>query len=166
MSAVAMQINSVFQRDIPSNSSAEIIRHVFPRSRVRVPWPQSSWFKRLRTRFDELTSLRHGWDGYRGVPVSFNCALFASGMLESIFDEDVDAPFLVPKSDGSLQVEWHLNGYDIEIEVLKPFEVLALRHDNHSDLTEEVELQDDFGLLAEWVADLSRERNPVERAGI
>lgn len=160
----AVQTKTFYVDDRIKRESAEIVRPAFKNSRVRLQWCESHWFKRLQQRLNALTSLAPGWDGYRGKPVSFTCAMFAAQLLERVCNEKVPAPSLVPGSDGSIQIEWHINGYDIEIDVLAPFEVVASRFDTHTENDEQEELQDDFTLIARWVSELAAERSPVATA--
>lgn len=127
--------------------------------RVRVNQPNSAWVLELNDRFDELTSLPLGWDGYAGQPVSFTCAQFAANLIERLFVNGVSAPQLVPGSDGTLQIEWHQNQYDIEIDVLAPYHIVATRYDHLEDADLEFELQSDFTHLAEWIEDLTKDRS-------
>ena len=56
----------------------------------------SSWVRALESRFEEVTALSSGWDGYAGKPVSFGCATFAANLLEAICIDSLPAPQLVP----------------------------------------------------------------------
>ena len=128
---------------------------------VTVARNDSQWVQELESRFIELTGLPIGWDGYQGKPISLSCAKFAANLIESIYVASVPAPKLVPGSDGTLQLEWHLNGFDIEIDVLAPFEVVATRHDHVTEAVDEIDVQSDFSELAEWVIALGEERAVV-----
>ena len=130
-------------------------------TRVRVSNPRSPWVKELEKRFNVLTSLRKGWDGYVGLPVSFTCAQFAANVIERLYTDALPPPQLVPMSDGTLRLEWHMNQYDLEIEVLAPYEVVAFRTDLKTDEEQEIEVQTDFTELAEWVSDLAAVRQPA-----
>lgn len=127
---------------------------------VRVVRNASQWVQELESRLNSLTKLPIGWDGYQGKPVSFSCAKFAANLIESICVDNVPAPQLVPGSDGTLQLEWHLNDYDIEIDVLAPFEVVATRYDHVTGEEDEIEVQSDFSKLAEWVTALEAGLQP------
>jgi hypothetical protein len=99
-------------------------------------------------------SLPKGWDGYSGIPVTFTCAVFAASLLERLYVDGVPVPQLVPGSDGSIQIEWHVNGYDVELDVLAPYEVSAVRRSLATNDVDEVELQTDFTALIGWIAAL------------
>ena len=118
----------------------------------------------LESRLSRLTGLPEGWDGYQGKPVSSSCAGFAATLIESICDDNIPAPQLVPGSDGTLQLEWHLNGYDIEIDVLAPFEIAATRYDRVTGEEDEIEVRSDFSKLAEWVKALGEARAASQAA--
>lgn len=154
------QLSAVFQDEIPnlirSDSLASL--RTFSRSRVRVPQHNSSWIIQLGNRLNELTSLPRGWDGYAGLPVSFDCAQFAANLIERLCIDGVSAPQLVPGADGTIQIEWHVNQFDIEIDILAPYNVTATRFDHISEQEEDIELQADFSALAEWVSELGQNR--------
>ena len=54
-----------------------------------------------------------------------------------------------------------LNGFDIEIDVLAPLEVVATRYDRNTEAVDEIDVQSDFSELAEWVTALGEERAVV-----
>jgi hypothetical protein len=108
----------------------------------------------LRQRFNELVNLPVGWDGYAGMAVTFDCAVFAANFLERLYVSEVPAPDLVPGSDGSIQIEWHRNGFDIELDVLAPYEVNAIRRNVATDEIEELQLQMDFTEVQHWILSL------------
>ncbi|MEX0582467.1 MAG: hypothetical protein WD185_02245 [Sneathiella sp.] len=133
----------------------------FTRHRVIAQENYNDWTHELNARFNKLTSLKIGWDGYRGKPVSFTCAKFAAVLLERLFVEGVPVPTLVPGSDGTLQIEWHRNQYDVEIDVFGANNVVASRYDHLSDREECFELQSDFSEIAGWIGDLIADRDVV-----
>mgnify|MGYP003382453135 CR=1 FL=1 len=149
-----------FRQEVPNFIPATTSASSFTarQVRVRVHHPRSEWIAALSERFDELTALPKGWDGYGGLPVSFGCAQFAAHLVERLYDPSIPAPNLVPGSDGTVQIEWHRNGYDVEIDVTAPYEVVAYRHDLVSGNDEEVALQTDFTQIADWIGELKRAR--------
>jgi len=152
---------TVFQDEIPNFNSygTSISTLAPPESNVRVPENNSDWIISLQDRFDKLTSLPLGWDGYEGRPVSFTTAQFAANLIERLFTRNLRPPQLVPGSDGTLQIEWHQNQLDIEIDILKPYSVIATYYNHVTDNTEEIELQSDFNRLYEWIVELEQNQN-------
>ncbi len=159
---LAVRKNTAFQRGSVSylnSSDASSSNSFFSNNSVRVPTFRSNWVIELEQRFDELAELQYDWDGYDGKPVSWTCATFAARLLESLYSARVPAPSIVPGSDGTLQIEWHMNRYDIEIDIIAPYEVTVNRFDHISREDEEFELQSDFSILARWVSDLGKQRD-------
>lgn len=150
---------SAFQNDVteyaPDNSVVYGLRQINRQDmKTRVNNLSSPWIEILRDRFDELVSLPVGWDGYNGRPVSFTCAQFAANLIESLCDDGLPPPSLVPGSDGTLQIEWHRNQYDIEIDVLAPYQVVATRFDHQTAQQQELDLTSDFTIIASWLSEL------------
>jgi len=161
---ISANLNSAFQ-----NSKTTSVYNVhrgegFRAYRTIVTAYNSVWCRNLEARFNELTSLPRGWDGYNGIPVSFTCARFAANLLERIFIDGVSEPSLVPGCDGTLQIEWHKNLFDIEIDVLGANNVIAMRFDHQTSREETLELQNDFSVLVTWIEELASERAPLATA--
>lgn len=160
--------NAAFQRFASTafTGRSNVIPFQSPGGRVTISRHSSSeWSAALAERFNKLTGLPRGWDGYDGKPVSFTCSHFAAQLLERLYDSEIPFPSLVPGSDGTVQIEWHINQYDIEVDVLGAFDVVATRYDCLTGHSEELELDADFTQLARWISDLKTERSPLEKVG-
>lgn len=153
---VRRQSSAVFQDEVPtfSQSDSRTSSLFGLNQRLRVSNPSSPWSLKVLERLDVLTSLPRGWDGYAGRPVNFTCALFAANLTERLYVEGVPHPQLVPGGDGTVQIEWHRNQFDVEIDVLGPYEVIAVRRNVKTGEIDELELQTDFTLLGGWIAEL------------
>jgi hypothetical protein len=138
----------------PNRSRLEQTQSHAPAVRIE-GFRASDWAVELEPRFNWLTALQIGWDGYRGRPVSFTCAQFAAMLLERIYNPRVEAPSLVPGSDGTIQIEWHYNDFDIEIDILAPYQIVAYRLDCLTGNEEEFVLDSDLSVLAVWLKELS-----------
>ncbi|MEH6808618.1 MAG: hypothetical protein V7651_07170 [Hyphomonas oceanitis] len=157
------QLGAVFQRTVPTVSNGNVYAGGFSRQRLLISPDNSAWYNALNAKFDELTSLQRGWDGYSGLPVSFSCAKFAANILNRLCVDNICPPSLVPGSDGTLQIEWHMNQYDVEIDVLGAQNVVATRYDLLSEIEETVELQNDFTIISSWIDDLAKDRRDEVR---
>jgi hypothetical protein len=117
----------------------------------------SIWIEPTKIRLDDLVSkLPDNWDGYGGVAVNFLNAHFAVNMLNSICKTDTPAPSIVPGQRGDLQIEWHTNRFDIELHILGPNKVWAFLDDLQSNqLPQEIELENDFTIVTNWVKALT-----------
>lgn len=99
----------------------------------------------------ELRRLPYGWDGYRGVAVSHENAYFAAQLLSQICGTGTPAPSIVPGSRGDLQIEWHTPHGDLELHVVRPYEVHAGVNFAGYDGDVELSLTRDFSQAARWV---------------
>lgn len=115
---------------------------------------KSRWIEELLPKFEELMRLPVGWDGYSGLPVSFQCVCFALQLIASLSTAEIEAPQVVPGSDGSLQLEWHNYGYDVELNILALFEVVAFRKNVNTGAIEELDLTMDYKTVYSWMIDM------------
>lgn len=156
--------NYAFQSSEPVVRNRFAANSAFPQHRAIVDWNRSPWAQELNSRLNELTSLVQGWDGYEGVPVSWDCATFAANLIERIYVVGLSAPSLVPGSDGTLQIEWHKNNYDVEIDVLGVNKVIATKYDHLTRDESVLDLDNDITVIVSWVRELSTERVHFEAA--
>lgn len=61
---------------------------------------------------DNLMKLERGWDSYNGAPITVAARRTARHLITV-------APYVVPCSDGGIQLEWHEEGVDFEV-CIKP----------------------------------------------
>jgi len=93
-----------------------------------------------------LMELAPNWDSFGAQPIDPACILESIKLLLSVTNENTPLPSVVPTSQGGVQLEWHTNGVDLEVEVHSP--------PRFSASCEEL----DTGREEEWVfsADLTR----------
>lgn len=75
------------------------------------------WRAVVEARLKKLGTYPHGWDGYQSSPPHPSVIAYARSVLNSVMQQDTPAPSIVPMSEGGLQLEWHRNGYDIELAI-------------------------------------------------
>lgn len=66
-------------------------------------------------KLDEIGELEDGWDGYSAFPVRRDSLDMARRFID-ILPQGVPQPSIVPVPGSWVQVEWHVGGFDIEIE--------------------------------------------------
>lgn len=80
------------------------------------------WDCSVRTRLGQIGALPVGWDGYGSEPIGEDVRSFALHILYSSMSSDQMAPSIVPISGGGLQLEWHTQRGDIELEISRPYQ--------------------------------------------
>ncbi|MBO0821167.1 MAG: hypothetical protein J2P26_09985 [Nocardiopsaceae bacterium] len=85
---------------------------------LHVAGPRPDWFgTRLAEELTKLLVLPPGWDGGTADRVTAEAAVEAVRVLASVASVDTIVPQLFPLADGGVQIEWHVDGNDIEIEI-------------------------------------------------
>src|SRR5262245_4920901 len=64
------------------------------------------WMKDVRSRLNQLGTLRSGWDSYSARPIAKFARDAALQLLQEISLPSTPCPSVVPTSDGSIQLEW------------------------------------------------------------
>lgn len=80
------------------------------------PSPPPSWAAHAHQELQRLVDLPAGWDGHRAKPVTEAAVQAVVRVLAEVMTERTPFPQYFPLPDGGLQVEWHADGHDIEIE--------------------------------------------------
>lgn len=128
------------------------------RPRILITENTFPWFEEVKGRLEYLIRLERGWDGYKGLPVSFDNAYFALQMLESICGTETHAPQIVPGVAGDLQIEWHTLKGDIELHVKAPNDVDAwILETDGDEAGVERSLTTDFTEIAMWVQNITEQ---------
>ncbi len=66
--------------------------------------------------FANLATLTDGWDGSGAARIDHATINRALGAIEQLLPSDAPAPSVVPTPESGLQIEWHRNQRDLEIE--------------------------------------------------
>lgn len=107
------------------------------------PWVEPT----LRT-LGGLFLLPAGWDSYGGRSLDPSSILAAWRLLSAVMRDDSPAPSVVPTARGGVQLEWHRNGVDLEIEVVGPREFVVSFEAEATGEVWEKTLMDDFAELS------------------
>ena len=155
----AFQRNSSYIKRAASGSSSS----AFVRQRVIID-PNQPWFTELEERLQTIISLEENWDGYFGQPVNFSNASFAAEILNKLYLCGVSTPDLVPGSDGSLQIEWHEQDIDIELDIMNAGSVSAYLFDRRTEEEHELELSNDFVKVWHWLQMINNRNEEASEA--
>ena len=66
---------------------------------------------------EKLLALEPGWDSYNGAAPNPEVVQKAAELATAMESHFSYPPSLTPLSDGNVQVEWHCDGWDIEVYV-------------------------------------------------
>jgi len=75
-----------------------------------------SWKQEIFERFAYLTILRSGWDSYSAKRINEDLAQDAFEILISVANKRTPKPDVIPTKAGGINIEWHVNNIDLEIE--------------------------------------------------
>jgi hypothetical protein len=71
----------------------------------------------MKKKLEELSLLKSNWDSYGGKPMTESALAEAELLLNAFERIQAVEPSVVPCSNGGIQIEWHRNGYTLEIEI-------------------------------------------------
>jgi hypothetical protein len=91
------------------------------------PWTYSlssrtapRWLENVLNEIEGLRLLEANWDTYGAVRINRHSLNAAKELLRELARPKTPAPSVVPTSDGSVQIEWHTRGIDLELRWLSP----------------------------------------------
>ncbi|MBV6325504.1 hypothetical protein [Duganella violaceipulchra] len=138
--------NSTFSGAVTRHERAQAVYRA-----ISMSASNSSMLDAVRAKLAALRQLAYGWDGYRGVAVSHENAYFAAQLLSQICGPDTPTPAIVPGAVGDLQIEWHTAHGDLELHIVRPYDVRAFVSFANYGADEELSLTRDFSQVAKWL---------------
>ena len=102
-------------------------------------------------RMAELVALPRGWDSRNARAVSDVALRRTIEFLLEYVADGIDSPVVVPTVRGGLQLEWHNNGVDVEVEVAPNGHVSCLAEDRLSEEPVEAGLAGSEGWIRHWL---------------
>lgn len=102
------------------------------------------WIGEATRRCAELLRLNPNWDSYGAEKISPSIIRTVLLILVKLMKENTPFPDLVPISSGGVQIEWHINNVDLELEVLSPLRFVAyyLSQDDKTEWEEKMSVYD------------------------
>src|SRR5205823_4313543 len=124
------------------------------------------WLPQVVDQLNTLVSLRENWDSYGGSPLDPRLLVSAVRLLDRTMRYETPAPFIVPLSVGGLQLEWHQQGIDVEVELTAPHRFSVFFRDRVRGEEWEDAVGEDGGRLWHFLDELTKRRQGVtDRAG-
>lgn len=106
-----------------------------------------------------LYNLKSNWDSCGAKEISNESMNSAVHFLSSILTSDTPVPSVVPIPNGGLQVEWHKNGIDLEIEFKPNRYIFAYADGNYShdikSKTWEIKTETDLNRLRHIITEIT-----------
>jgi hypothetical protein len=126
----------------------------YQRAEVSIPSTATEprWIAPTAARLAELAALKHNWDRRHSAEVSRDALVFAVVILSQVMSETSVTPSIVPLGRGTLQLLWHNNAAELEVEVIRPNEVVAYFLDKTTGHEEEVPLTSDFSRITDFLS--------------
>lgn len=91
----------------------------------------SSWLAPVLTKMAELLQLPEGWNSHRARPIQQSAVRRALEVLKEAMQPDTPPPVVVPTFRGGVQLEWHMDNLDLEVEI-RPDGRVLVAYENES----------------------------------
>jgi hypothetical protein len=131
-------------------SRATVERITYPKPRVSIPSTRAHpmWIAATRQRVMDLIQLEENWDSRGSAEVKHDALEFAWSLLSQSMPPTASAPAIVPLGHGGVQLLWHNSIGDLEIEVVRPNDVVVYYLDKTDGEEREFPLTTDFGEIS------------------
>jgi len=117
-------------------------------SAKRVP----RWYRQTVSDLYAILALDSNWDSYGAKRINPNTARAVDELLLDIMHPQSPAPQVVPAANGNIQLEWHLGGIDLEIEVESLSTAFVYFNDRRDEIPEwDGEIKYDLSTLVQYI---------------
>lgn len=106
------------------------------------------WLGEVENRAEELGKLGRNWDGRGSAAVSRDSLEFARSILAEVMAPTTIAPSIIPLGHGGIQLEWVSRDVEIEVEIVKPYDVVIYHLDRPRGVEREWTAEAEFSELA------------------
>ena len=113
------------------------------------------WFQPVAMALVQLLNLPPAWDSYGARPVVPAVVPTALQLLMHVMRDDSAPPAVVPTNRGGVQLEWHSNGIDLEIEIGASHRVLVSCQDDATGEEREFDASTNLTALGRLIGELS-----------
>lgn len=84
---------------------------------IRLIGEAPAWLKPTIQTMQQIAQLPANWSSYGSSPIEDVAIIRAAELLAELLESDGPAPTVIPTLRGGVQLEWHRNGSDVEIEL-------------------------------------------------
>lgn len=118
--------------------------------------PLPIWFERAIESLVRLAQLPVNWDSYSAEAIGYRSILATVELLSAILRDTSPFPFFVPTNRGTVLLEWHTHGIDLEIEVVGRGQAFASFEDSNDGTKWEIAIGSDLTPLVECIERLTK----------
>ncbi len=108
------------------------------------------------SRLTDLVRLPEKWDSYEARQIDRDVIVAALGVIHHSISLGAPAPSIVPTNNGGVQIEWHENGVDLEIDIISPHRFEVVFEDLISEETHDIVVTYDWTELDSFIKRLSK----------
>jgi hypothetical protein len=130
-----------------SQSVSEPVGYQRPQVSIPSTVTEPKWVAPTIARMRQLGALKDDWDQRGSAEVSFDALVFAWGILGQVMPPNAPPPAIVPLGHGGVQLLWNNAACDLEVEVVRPNEVIMYHLDNRTGREEETPLTMELSAL-------------------
>ena len=113
------------------------------------------WVRPTLEALDSKLQLAPNWDSHGALPIDKRRVFNAIRVLFSTMSSDTEAPWVVPTTDGGIQLEWHREDKDLEVEISGGGDASIFFHNARTGEEWEISLAENIprlrSLLAQWI---------------
>jgi len=77
------------------------------------------WLAPTLSAMADILKLKENWDSYHAPPIDPLRVMQVLEFLVAVMRDDTPTPSVVPTSSGGVQIEWSVNGINLEIEFVR-----------------------------------------------
>jgi hypothetical protein len=113
----------------------------------------------LRMSLNSLANLAEDWDSYGAPPINLDQLEQASDFLNRVMLPGTPAPSILPTPLGSVQIEWHTEGIDFEVQTTSDSTFELSYVDSVKEQEWDETLENDWSRITEVMRELRRRRS-------
>ncbi len=106
---------------------------------IRLPGEEPDWLKKTLEAMHHLSGLPENWSSYGSYRIEDTAIFEAMRVLANVLGPHGVAPLVVPTSIGGIQLEWHREGEDVELEVSPQGSLSAYAYNHQTNVAWEPE---------------------------
>jgi hypothetical protein len=117
--------------------------------------PLPPWLPCAVQSLDELGGLPANWDSYGAGRIRHSNIVATVELLLAVMREDTPLPSFVPTNRRTILLEWHLRGFDLEVEIRGQGRMHVAFEDSQNGTEWEAELSSDLTKLVNCIERLT-----------